>query len=141
MAITLDWFVLDAFIWSGRSRTEVRIQTGCNLWHKLTKPVDGVAAQSLLNRALEEDKLDDGCVCCSTRFFPDRANTLPRSSPSRSTWRLRILLSSHLVNVPLSIQVPYLCEKFFWQRYREIISRNPRYKRPIVVQRHLQNGS
>lgn len=28
----------------------------------LTKLVDGLAAQSRLNRALEEDKLDDGCV-------------------------------------------------------------------------------
>jgi hypothetical protein len=29
---------------------------------KLTKPDVGIAAQPLLNGALDEDKLDDGCV-------------------------------------------------------------------------------
>jgi NAD(P)H-flavin reductase len=30
---------------------------------KPTKPADGIAAQSLLNETLQDDKLDDGCVC------------------------------------------------------------------------------
>ena len=30
---------------------------------KPTKPTDGITAQSLLNETLQDDKLDDGCVC------------------------------------------------------------------------------
>jgi hypothetical protein len=54
-------FVLVASIWSGRFRISVSRDPSHFLWNgDLTEPNVTIAAQPLLNGALNEDTLDDG---------------------------------------------------------------------------------
>ena len=50
----------------------------------------GIAAQPLLNNALEDDELDDGCVSTIFQKFSSSLLTLYRFSPYLSTVTLKI---------------------------------------------------
>ena len=118
-------FVLVESIWFGRYGISVSLGTDWNpTWRTLTSAEIGIAAQSLLNRALDDDTLDSGYVrkLCSY-FLDDLADIRRRFSRFPSTLNPTTSTRFLLVDVLLSIMGLPTCERFYEPNWRENIQK------------------
>src|SRR4051794_31081134 len=100
-------FGLIESIWFGKYGISVSLEP-VHSRTKLTKPDVGIAAQPLFNGALDEDKLDDGCVRAIKAMVLFVLLIGSRFSPS--TGNLTISRRNHLVNALPFIRARLHCD-------------------------------
>ena len=125
MAIMPVRFALVEFIWSSRFGTSVSRDPSYILFNRdLTESDVIIAAQPLLNGALNEDTLDDGWVrIVITVIFLVLLTAVNRFWPSRSIVNRATLAINPLENVQKSIRAKLHCEISFRQKLQESILR------------------
>jgi hypothetical protein len=131
-------FALVESIWSGRFGTSVsRDPSHLLLNRDLIEPDVTIAAQPLLNGALNEDTLDDGWVRTATAvIFLVSLTAENRFWPSRSTANRATSAKHPLENVQRSIRVKLHCEISLRQKLQESILRRSRWTTLTGIQRH-----
>ena len=123
----------------GRSGTSVGLEHLHFLQNKdLTEPDVTIAAQPLLNGALNEDTLDDGWVRTIVAvIFWASLTAENRSWPSRSIVNRATSATNPLENVQTSIRAKLHCDISFRQKLQESILRRSQWITSTRIQRHL----